>query len=107
MPKDKVATNGLIERLPLAAAANRQAARLGSHEENIDVRMRRSVREGPENKVGEKVASEAEDMQAQDSMVFRPLFVYRQQMASRQNRKRSRNLTHRYHRHASHHYCDH
>ncbi|XP_014470201.1 PREDICTED: uncharacterized protein LOC106742088 [Dinoponera quadriceps] len=106
MPKDNVATNGFIERLPSAAAVNRQPARLGSSEE-IAARARRSVREGVANKVEENVASEAEDMQAQDSKIFRPLFVYRHQQAARQKRKHSRNLTHRFHRHPSHHYCDH
>lgn len=106
MPKDKVETNGFIERLPLVGIANRQSVRLGSNGEP-EVRARRSVRDGSENKVEEKVANEAEDMQAQDSKVFRPLFVYRQQVAARQKRKHSRNLTHRFHRHASHRYCDH
>ncbi|XP_011140438.1 uncharacterized protein LOC105183781 [Harpegnathos saltator] len=107
MPKDKVATNGFIERMPLVATVDRQSTRLISNEK-VEARVRRSVRElGLENKVEEKVANEAEDMQTQDAKVFRPLFVYRQQMAARQKRKHSRSFTHRHHRYASHHYCDH
>lgn len=104
MPKDRVETNGFIERLPFAVA-DRQSVRLDERDEAV--RARRSVRGGTENKIEEKIASEAEDMVAQDSKVFRPLFVYRQQMAARQNRKHARKLAHRYHRHANHQSCDH
>lgn len=107
LPKDKMETNGLIERLPVVPAVNRQTAGLGL-DEYIEVRTRRSVREEAGNKIEGKVASEAEDMQTQDTKVFRPLFVYRQQMAAKQERKRLRKLKHKHHhRHPSHHNCHH
>lgn len=104
MPKNKMDNNGFIERLPLSST-NRQSAKLES--ENESVRIRRSVRTGSENKVDEKVASEAEDMVAQDSKVFRPLFVYRQQVAARERRKHARNVAHKNHWHATHRPCYH
>ncbi|KYQ60709.1 hypothetical protein ALC60_00334, partial [Trachymyrmex zeteki] len=78
IPKNKMETNGFIERLSLSST-DHQAAKLDSRNENV--RIRRSIRTGSENKVEKKVVSEAEDMQAQDSKVFRPLFVHRQQVA--------------------------
>ncbi|XP_070521389.1 uncharacterized protein [Cardiocondyla obscurior] len=100
--KNKVETNGFIERLPLSCI-NCQPAKLGF--ENEGVRIRRFVRTGSEhfeNEVEKKVATEAEDMEAQDAKVFRPLFVYRQQVAARERRKHAKNVGHRNHRHATH-----
>ncbi|XP_012528077.1 uncharacterized protein LOC105832032 [Monomorium pharaonis] len=104
IPKNNMETNGFIERLPLSNT-RRQSAKLGS--ENESIRINRSVRMGSENKVEEKVASEAEDMVAQDSKVFRPLFVYRQQVAARERRKHARNIAHRNHRQATQRPCYH
>lgn len=102
--KNKMETNGFIERLPLSNTA-RQPPKLD--DENESVRTRRFIRTGSENKVEEQVLNEAEDMMAQDSKVFRPLFVYRQQVAAREKRKHARNLAHRNHRHATHQPCYH
>lgn len=104
VPKKNVENNGFIERLPLSNTG-RQPAKLAS--ENESVRIRRSIRTGSENKFEEKVASEAEDMEAQDSKVFRPLFVYRQQVAARERRKHARNVAHKNHRHATYQPCYH
>ncbi|KMQ91933.1 hypothetical protein RF55_8144 [Lasius niger] len=104
IPKNNVETNGFIERLPLPSAG-RQSVTLGSRHE--DIRVKRSVRTGSENEIENKVISEAEDMEAQDAKVFRPLFVYRQQVAGRERRKHARNAAHRNHWHAIHHICDH
>lgn len=104
IPKSNVETNGFIERLPLSSTG-RQPSKLRL--ENKSVRIRRSVRTGSENKIEEKVVSEAEDMEAQDAKVFRPLFVYRQQVAARERRKHARNVAHRNHRHATHQPCHH
>lgn len=100
IPKNNMENNGFIERLPLSSV-NRQSVnnKLGS--ENEGIRIRKSVRTGSENEVEEKVVSEAEDMVAQDSKVFRPLFVYRQQVAARERRKHARNVAHRNHRNAT------
>lgn len=100
LPKDKMETNGFIERLPLSNT-NRQSVNNNLGSENENIRIRKSVRMGSENKVEEKVVSEAEDMMAQDSKVFRPLFVYRQQIAAKEKRKHARNVAHRNHRHAT------
>ncbi|XP_011163424.1 uncharacterized protein LOC105198420 [Solenopsis invicta] len=101
LPKNNMENNGFIERLPLSSTRHQPTNnKLGS--ENESVRISRSVRTGSENKVEEKVASEAEDMEAEDSKVFRPLFVYRQQVAARERRKHARNVAHRNHRHATH-----
>lgn len=98
--KNKMETNGFIERLPLSGTGRQSANnKLGS--QNESVRIRKSVRTGSENEVEEKVASEAEDMMAQDSKVFRPLFVYRQQVAAKERRKHARNVVHRNHRYAT------
>ncbi|XP_018375068.1 PREDICTED: uncharacterized protein LOC108768887 [Trachymyrmex cornetzi] len=104
IPKNKMETNGFIERLPLSSIGH-QAAKLDSRNENV--RIRRSIRTGSEDKVEKKVTSEAEDMQAQDSKVFRPLFVHRQQVAARERRKHARNVLHRNHRHTTHQPCYH
>lgn len=99
LPKNKMETNGFIERLPLSNTNGQVNNKLESENENI--RIRKSVRTGSENEVEEKVVSEAEDMVAQDSKVFRPLFVYRQQVAAKERRKHARNVAHRNHRHAT------
>lgn len=106
IPKNNMETNGFIERLPLSSAG-RQSVNDKLKSENESVRIRRSVRTGSENKVEEKVASEVEDMEAQDAKVFRPLFVYRQQVAAKERRKHARNVAHRNHRHAIHQPCHH
>ncbi|XP_070156283.1 uncharacterized protein [Polyergus mexicanus] len=103
IPKNNMETNGFIERLAFPSVG-RQPATLGSQRENV--RVRRSVRTGSENKVEEKIISEAEDMEAQDAKVFRPLFVYRQQVAARERRKHARNVAHRNHLHAIHQPCN-
>ncbi|XP_012231235.1 uncharacterized protein [Linepithema humile] len=103
LPKINVKTNGFIEKSPLPNTD--QSARLESQHQ--DIRARRSVRIGSENKVEEKTGNEAEDMEAQDAKVFRPLFVYRQQVAARERRKQARNVAHRNHRHAIHQPCNH
>lgn len=100
LPKSNVETNGLVERLPLPSTDN-HSTRLRSRD-----RVERSVRTGSENKVEEKAGSEVEDMEAQDAKVFRPLFVYRQQVAARERRKHARNAVHRNHRHAIHQPCN-
>lgn len=102
IPKNNMETNGFIERLPFSSA-DRQLATLGSRHENI--RVRRSLRTGSENKIEEKI-NETEDMEAQEGKVFRPLFVYRQQVAARERRKHARNA-HRNHRHAIRQPCYH
>ncbi|KAL6422657.1 hypothetical protein ACFW04_010712 [Cataglyphis niger] len=104
IPKNNMETNGFIERLPFPSAG-RQPVTLGSRRENI--RIRRSVRTGSENKVDENIVSEAEDMETQDAKVFRPLFVYRQQAAARERRKHARNAAHKNHWHAIHQPCNH
>ncbi|XP_011881030.1 PREDICTED: uncharacterized protein LOC105569288 [Vollenhovia emeryi] len=104
IPKNKVETNGFIDRLPLSST-DRESAKLES--ENGNVRIRRFVRTGSGNKVEEKVANEVEDMEAQDTKVFRPLFVYRQQVATRERRKHARNVAHRNHWHATYQPCYH
>ncbi|XP_018337105.1 PREDICTED: uncharacterized protein LOC108745443 [Trachymyrmex septentrionalis] len=104
IPKNKMESNGFIERLPLSSIGH-QVAKLDSRNENV--RIRRSIRTGSEDKVEKKVTSEAEDMQAQDSKVFRPLFVHRQQVAARERRKHARNVLHRNHRHTTHQPCYH
>lgn len=108
IPKNNMETNGFIERLPLPSAG-RQPVTLGSRRENV--RVRRFVRTGSENKVEENIVSEAEDMEAQDAKVFRPLFVYRQQVAARERRKHARkharNAAHKNHWHAIHQPCNH
>jgi len=104
IPKNNMETNGFIERLSLSSAGHKPA-KLDS--ENESDRIRRSVRKAFENNVEEKVASEAEDMEAQDAKVFRPLFVYRQQVAARERRKHARNVAYRNHRHATHQPCYH
>ncbi|KAM0734586.1 hypothetical protein ACS0PU_011405 [Formica fusca] len=107
IPKNNMETNGFIEKLPFPSAGRRPAT-LGSQRENVvRIRVRRSVRTGSENKVEEKIVSEAEDMEAQDAKVFRPLFVYRQQVAARERRKHPRNAAHRNHWHAIHQPCNH
>ncbi|KAL6267834.1 hypothetical protein P5V15_000906 [Pogonomyrmex californicus] len=105
IPKNNMETNGFIERLPLPRASHQVASKFGPESENV--RVTRSVRTGSENKVEEKVVNEAEDMVAQDAKVFRPLFVYRQQVAARERRKHARNVAHRNHRHATHQPCHH
>lgn len=102
IPKNNVETNGFIERLPLLSSGS-QPVTPGSRY----IREKRSVRTGSENKIEEKMVSEAEDMEAQDAKVFRPLFVYRQQVAARERRKHARNAAHRNHWHAIHQPCYH
>lgn len=102
--KNKLETNGFIERLPLSSI-DHQPANDKLKLENESGRIRRSVRTGSENKVEEKVVSEAEDMEAQDAKVFRPLFVYKQQVAARERRKHARNVAHRNYRCTTHQPC--
>ncbi|XP_020294850.1 uncharacterized protein LOC109860277 [Pseudomyrmex gracilis] len=96
MPKNIVESNGFVERV-LSSNADRYQLGTTSRNDNENVRIRRSVQTGTENKIEEKVASETEDMEAQDAKVFRPLFVYRQQVAARQRRKHARNVAHKNH----------
>ncbi|XP_011269163.1 uncharacterized protein LOC105259120 [Camponotus floridanus] len=103
IPKNNMETNGFIERLSFPSA-DHQLATLRPRHENI--RVRRSVRTGSENKIEKKITDETEDMEAQEGKVFRPLFVYRQQVAARERRKHARNA-HRNHRHAIHQPCYH
>lgn len=104
MPKNIIESTGFIERVLSSNADRYQPATTSRNDENV--RIRRFVQAGTENKIEEKIASETEDMEAQDAKVFRPLFVYRQQVAARQRRKHARNVAHRNHRHVSHQPCD-
>lgn len=71
MSKKQLDDNGKIERIPPLAI-------LKNDERNDDSlrRVSRSISEEPKD--------ESKDLEAQDAKVFRPLFVYRQQVARRQ-----------------------
>ncbi|XP_072753866.1 uncharacterized protein [Anoplolepis gracilipes] len=102
LPKNNMESNGFIERLPVPSAGHKPVT-LGSRSENI--RVRRFADTGSENKIEEKLSNEAENMKAQDTKVFRPLFVYRQQIAARERRKHARNAVHKKYWHAIHQPC--
>lgn len=104
IPKNNMENNGFIEKLSFPSAAHQPVTLRPRHE---NIRVRKSVRSGSENKIEEKINNEAEDMEAQDAKVFRPLFVYRQQVAARERRKHARNVAHRNHWHAIHQPCYH
>jgi len=101
MPKDDTSSNGFIERLSSSRLPDRQRERPESR--NEDTRAKRFIRS--ENEIKDESPGEAEDMIAQDAKVFRPLFVYRQQVERRNHARR--NMAHRNHRHAAHQSCYH
>jgi hypothetical protein len=103
MPKDDTSSNGFIERLPSSRLPDGQRGKPDSW--NEDTRARRSVRQGSKNEIKNENPGEAEDMIAQDTKVFRPLFVYRQQIERRNHARR--NTAYRNHRHATHQPCYH
>lgn len=71
MSKKDLEDNGKIERMPPLVI-------LKNDERNEDS-LRRSSRS-----ISEEPKDELKDLEAQDAKVFRPLFVYRQQVARRQ-----------------------
>lgn len=52
-------------------------------------RVRPRVTRSIEAEQPEASAKDTDDLEAQDAKVFRPLFVYRQQLAKRQNRNKN------------------
>ncbi|XP_031826141.1 uncharacterized protein LOC116424203 [Nomia melanderi] len=75
--KEHLETNGEIEEWRDQALITRHPERRG-----VGLRVTRSIETGQP----EVSAKNTEDLEAQDAKVFRPLFVYRQQLAKRQNR---------------------
>ncbi|KAK2585535.1 hypothetical protein KPH14_010177 [Odynerus spinipes] len=79
MTKKRLENNGKIERMPPVAIAKTEEL-----ENDASRRVARSIPKELEN--------EANDLEAQDAKVFRPLFVYRQQIAKRQKLNKRRDL---------------
>lgn len=79
MAKKQLENNGKIERMPPIAIVKT--------EEWKNDALRRNERSIPKEE-----KNEANDLEAQDAKVFRPLFVYRQQMAKRQKLNKRRDL---------------
>ncbi|KAL2726491.1 hypothetical protein V1478_006769, partial [Vespula squamosa] len=71
MSKKQLEDNGKIERMPPLAILK--------NDEHNDDSLRRVSRS-----ISEERKDESKDLEAQDAKVFRPLFVYRQQVARRQ-----------------------
>ncbi|KAF7403735.1 hypothetical protein HZH68_006529 [Vespula germanica] len=71
MSKKQLDDNGKIERIPPLAILK--------NDERNDDSLRRVSRS-----ISEESKDESKDLEAQDAKVFRPLFVYRQQVARRQ-----------------------
>ncbi|XP_076169673.1 uncharacterized protein LOC143147873 [Ptiloglossa arizonensis] len=81
--KEHLDNNGEIERVPSPVSAR---YRLRS---DVGARVVRSIDAGPKQEVREgpvKDQEDLEDLEAEEGKVFRPLFVYRQQLAKRQHR---------------------
>ncbi|XP_076622937.1 uncharacterized protein LOC143342694 [Colletes latitarsis] len=79
MSKEHLETNGEIERVPVST--NYQIRR------GTGARVSRSIDLEPKQDIEEESwKGELEDLEAQDAKVFRPLFVYRQQLAKKQRR---------------------
>lgn len=79
--KEHLATNGEIERVQESPVAMGHQTRTRS-----ETRIARSIDETAKPEVAEVSRKDSGDLEAQDAKVFRPLFVYRQQMAKRQHR---------------------
>ncbi|XP_015429933.1 PREDICTED: uncharacterized protein LOC107186552 [Dufourea novaeangliae] len=78
--KEQLETNGEIERVQSPTAMRHQTRR-GA----VVSRVARSIDTEPKSTESRK---STEDLEAQDAKVFRPLFVYRQQLARKQHRGR-------------------
>ncbi|KAI4502352.1 hypothetical protein M0802_002264 [Mischocyttarus mexicanus] len=79
MSKKQLENNGDIEKLPPLVIAK--------NEEPNDDLFRRNPRS-----ISEENKNEPNDLEAQNSKVFRPLFVYRQQVARREKLKKQNNF---------------
>lgn len=86
--KENLDSNGRIERVRLPLPASGHAPAL------TETRVARSIEAEPKQASKEGANGDTDDLDAQDSKVFRPLFVYRQQIAKRQ--QRGRNQIHGY-----------
>ncbi|CAK9803301.1 hypothetical protein ANTPLA_LOCUS3537 [Anthophora plagiata] len=81
MSKENLYMNGEIEKIHPPVPSSRYQAPVDSR-----IRLTRSIE--TESKQGEH-SNDLEDLEAQDAKIFRPLFVYRQQVAKRQHRGRN------------------
>ncbi|XP_076649237.1 uncharacterized protein LOC143357005 [Halictus rubicundus] len=79
--KEHLATNGDIERVQESPVAVGHQTRRVS-----ESRIARSIDATAKPEVAEDSRKDSGDLEAQDAKVFRPLFVYRQQLAKRQHR---------------------
>ncbi|XP_054012427.1 uncharacterized protein LOC128894609 [Hylaeus anthracinus] len=78
--KERLENNGEIERVQSPVSMGHQVPR------DAGARVSRSIEEEPNEKIKGDSKGDPEDLEAQDAKVFRPLFVYRQQVARRQHR---------------------
>lgn len=76
--EEKMKTSDYIEYSPIPPSSE--------HQLNSRSKVSRSILEEPK---GDDLTKDLEDLEAQDAKVFRPLFVYRQQVAKRQHRGRN------------------
>ncbi|KOC63142.1 hypothetical protein WH47_02651, partial [Habropoda laboriosa] len=79
--KENLHMNGEIVRVEPPIPSFRHQAPVNSH-----TRLTRSIETVPKQ---DEPTNDLEDLEAQDAKVFRPLFVYRQQVAKRQHRARN------------------
>ncbi|KAG7189828.1 hypothetical protein KM043_017487 [Ampulex compressa] len=93
LPKERLETNGYIERMGGLDVMKDNTPR------SIPSRMTRSIPSEPKNEDVDQGGAGSEDLDAGESKVFRPLFVYRQQMAARQRRNQARNSIQNTHQH--------
>lgn len=99
LPKRPPVNNGVIERISLTNIIPQRAL------EDNAIRVKRSIQNTSINKGGKEIVVEAngvENMEAQEAKVFRPLFVYKHQVAARRSRKHLKNLSRNNYRRASH-----
>lgn len=81
--KGHLETNGEIEIVQKPAVALRHPTRIATSS-----RVARSIDATPKPEAADGSRKGSDDLEAQDAKVFRPLFVYRQQLAKRQHRDR-------------------
>ena len=86
--KENLDSNGRIERVRAPLPSSDHAPAL------TQTRRARSIEAEPKEASKEVANGDTDDLDAQDSKVFRPLFVYRQQIAKRQ--QRGKNQIHGY-----------
>ncbi|XP_043248365.1 uncharacterized protein LOC122395100 [Colletes gigas] len=79
MSKEHLETNGEIERVPVPSSYQIRRGTGARVSRSIDLEPKQDIEE-------ESLNGELEDLEAQDAKVFRPLFVYRQQLAKKQHR---------------------